>query len=62
MTKGSRKEREEKGGRGAGGRGELSTGTHLVRTDQMDHDHDIGNVNEPVWVEEAKPSQQVARC
>jgi len=30
---------------------------YLVSTNQMDHDEDIGNVDEPVWVEESE-----ARC
>ena len=35
---------------------------YLVCTHQMDHDEDIGTINEPVGVVEAKASQQVAWC
>lgn len=33
---------------------------YLVSTNQMDHDKDIGNVNEPVWVVETKACQQIS--
>ena len=34
---------------------------YLVSTNQMDHDEDIGNVDEPVWVEESEARQQISR-
>lgn len=35
--------------------------SYLVSPHQVNHDKHIGNVNEPVWVEEAESCQKIAR-
>ena len=33
---------------------------YLVSTNQMNHDEDVGNVDEPVWVVETEARQQIS--
>ena len=45
---------------GGSGLRRLMTCSYLVCTNQVNHDEHVSNVNQPIWVVEAKSSQQVS--